>query len=123
MQREVNLSIWQRLYLSSVLSQGRGSVGAIRKAFKILDIIEITPAEKEKLGWEQRGDRVKWNDEVAGDMNRVFTFDGNLYVFLQAELRKIDEAQGFPMEAAAEVVDLADQFKLGEEEEHPETNS
>lgn len=122
MQREVTLSVWQRLYLSSVLGQGRGSVNTIRKAFKVLDVIEITPAEKEKLGWEQRGDRVKWNDEVAADMAQAFTFDGNLYVFLQAELRKIDVSEGFPMDAAAEVVDLADQFHLGEEEENPETN-
>lgn len=122
MQREVSLSIWQRLYLTAALSQGRGSVGAIRKAFKILDIIEITPAEKEKLGWEQRGDRIKWDEKLAADMHQDFTFDGNLYVFLQAELRKIDEAEGFPRDAAAEVVDLADQFNLGAEEENPETN-
>jgi hypothetical protein len=97
-------------------------VGAIRKTFKILDAIELTPEEKEALDWKQRGDRIRWNEELAADMEKTFTLDGNLYVFLQAELRTVDQAEGFPREAAAQVLGLADQFELGQEEVDTETN-
>lgn len=104
----LKLTTWQRLTLVGVLSDLRGPVAIIRKASKLLDILELSAEEKEEIGLHSdapgamrwTNNDYTWNIEVK---------DKELARFLKGT---VEQHKTWPAANAGQVLDLADQLDI-----------
>jgi len=59
----LKLTTWQRIQLESVVGAQKGPVATVRKAIKLLDIVELTDAEKAAIGFKVNDLRFTWKDK------------------------------------------------------------
>ena len=106
----LNLTTWQRLTLLQMMSGVQGDLRTVRKALKLIDVLELTPEEQEAIGLQAAPDgTIRWSDN--GQRLELEIADGNLATFLKEQ---VEAKKDWP--ATADVVDLAEQLGIGESE-------
>jgi len=104
----LNLNTWQRVQLEKLVGDVKGAASTVRKAVKLLDILEMSDEEKTKVGFRQQGGMLLWDD--LEHTWEVEIKDGNLEVFLRELVKgKTD----WPVNRYA--IDIFDQFGLEDE--------
>jgi len=114
---KLDLNVWQLLNLIGIIGTVEGSVQNIRKADKILDILELTDAEKEQIGYkfDATTGSITWTDYTI--KFGVDIPDPNLGVFLVERVRlfKWPEAAWSSHIVRKQIVDLYDQLGIKDE--------
>lgn len=108
---KLNLTTWQRIEIIVRIRALRGDANLLRKAMKLLDILELTDEEQSEISlrttkegnlmWKNPDTR--WEIEIA---------DGNLVAFIQ---EVIGAEKGWPVQNAQEILDLLEQLGLAAE--------
>ncbi len=107
---QFNLTTWQRLTLLQMMNGMQGDLRTVRKALKLIDVLELTPEEQEAIGLQAAPDgTIRWTDN--GQRFEMEIADGNLVAFLKEQ---VEAKRDWP--AVADVVDLAEQLGIGESE-------
>lgn len=102
---QLNLTTWQRVQLSLIIGATKGAASTIRKAVKLLDMLEMNDEEKAAVGFEQKGPSFTWKD--ADTRWAVEIKDGNLESFLVETVKAYDK---WPVDV--NVIDLLDQLGI-----------
>jgi len=77
---ELVLTTWERVMLCTVMNSQRGDVGVMRKASKLLDVLELSAEERSAIGYVESGRGAAWQDDSVS--YHIAIPDGNLAVFL-----------------------------------------
>lgn len=105
---QLNLTTWQRLTLLQMLGRVQGDLRTVRKALKLIDLLELSPEEQEAIGLQAAPDgTIRWTDD--GARFEIEISDGNLATFLREQ---VEARTDWP--ATADVVDLAEQLGIAE---------
>ena len=108
---KLELSTWQRLSLTQIIGEQQGPVSIVRKAGKLLDILEMTDEEKKEVGLVQDPQvGFRWNntDRIWG----LEISDGNLAAYLK-EVAK--GHGGWSVRNRDQVLDLFEKLEIQEE--------
>jgi len=98
------------------LNAQTGHISLVRKALKLLDVLELSPEESAAVGLTQTPDgNLSWQDQER--QFEIEIADGNLAAHLR---RAVDAYQGWPVGQATAALDLAEQ--LGSQEAVSETS-
>lgn len=111
MQLTATLNVWERMAIFNVAASQQGDRRTMRKVDSILDLVDLTKDEKEKVGWTEGGDgSYHWQDtayEVEVDFK-----DANLVAVLHTWLN----ANAWRGIDAKKVLQLFDKLKVPEPE-------
>ena len=110
----ITLTTWERIICFNAVSSLRGlDAGGMRKAAKLLDIVELNEDEKKAIGFVLFPDgTANWNEKANNDWGIVIA-DGNLVEFLKQAIQKPDIVV---TGKAREMVRLFDKFGIAPEE-------
>jgi hypothetical protein len=50
--KTLNLTIWERVQLTTLMAQQRGNPQQYRKSIRVLDVVELNEEEQEAVGYE-----------------------------------------------------------------------
>jgi hypothetical protein len=50
--KTLNLNIWERVQLTTLMAQQRGNPQQYRKSIRVLDVVELNEDEREAVGYE-----------------------------------------------------------------------
>jgi hypothetical protein len=76
----LKLNVWQRFNVAQAIGEVEGNAKIIRKADRLLNIIELNEAEKKAVGWHEEGPTVSWKYKTK--MFSIEIKDDNLAAFL-----------------------------------------
>jgi len=102
---ELQLNTWQRVQLELLVGGVKGDASTVRKAVKLLDVLEMTDSEREQVGLRFVEGGMVWDKP-----NHLFTVeikDGNLEAFLR---QLVKQKEDWP--ANRHAIDLFDQLKI-----------
>jgi hypothetical protein len=99
----LNINTWQRIQLELLIGEVKGPAATVRKAVKLLDVLEMSKDEKEAVGLRQVQGGMVWDE--PDHLFSIEIKDGNLEVFLR-ELVK--QKEDWP--ANRHALDLIDQL-------------
>jgi hypothetical protein len=110
---KLELTTWQRMMCVQALNGQVGHISMIRKALQLLEVLELSEAERAEVGmqepapgqWMWRDTARRWEVEVA---------DRELAAFLR---RAVEAFGQWPVGQGAEVVDLCRQLEIEEKED------
>lgn len=109
---KLNLTTWQRLMLAQIVGALEGPVARIRKASKLLDLLELPQGDREAIGLREIGaGAFRWDDTER--RWEIEIPDRELAAFLR---RQVEAFQHWPAAKREEVLDLCEQLEIGEEE-------
>lgn len=107
---KLELTVWQRIMCVQTLNAQAGHISTIRKALKLLEILELNEEERVAVGLrELQPGQYMWTDT-----QRRFELeikDRELAAFLR---RAVEQFGQWPVEHAAEVLDLFQQLGADE---------
>lgn len=107
---KLRLNVWQRVTLVDFIGGIRGYARDVRKAFKLLDILELTDAEKKAVGFRTPAPRVSvWDDHDV--VYEIEIKDKNLASFLK---KKAAAFEGWPV--SEHVLGLFEQLDIKEDD-------
>jgi len=95
-----------------VLNDQRGHITTLRKALKLLDILEMSEQERAEVGMVQQGDNIQWADQERRFPLEIA--DRELAAFLK---RAVAQYQGWPVAQGRLVLDLFEQLGIENEGE------
>ena len=101
----LNINTWQRVKLLDVVGNVKGPAAVVRKAVKLLDLLEMSDADKEKVGVVKKESYMTWADKEH--RWSIDVADGNLETFLRETVKGFDQ---WP--ANRDIVDLFDQLGI-----------
>ena len=104
----LHLNTWQRIQLELLVGNVKGAASTVRKAVKLLDVLEMSDAEKAEVGFRQEGGMMLW--DKSEHTFAVEIKDGNLAAFLVDLVR-----QKTDWPANRHIVDLFDQLGIQDE--------
>ena len=58
----LKFNVWERVWLQIRVSNMKGPAGLMRKAFKLLDVLELTDEEQEAINYRQGPQGPQWDD-------------------------------------------------------------
>jgi len=109
---KLELTTWQRVIVISILNALRGPVAIVRKAGKLLDILDLSQEEKADIGLvELAPGSFQWKD--AGRTWEMEIADRELAAFLKQQVQAF---QDWPVARRADVEDLLAQLGVGDEQ-------
>lgn len=107
----LNLNTWQRLMLRALVATTHGDLRKIRQGLKALDVLELTPEEREAVGLVDHPDGGStWTE--AGHRFELEFSDEAIELLRELVAAKDD----WPM--TRDVVDLCEQLGIEEPEQH-----
>lgn len=105
---ELSLNVWQRVMLGRIIGAVHGDAQTVHKAVHLLDVLELSPKEKEEIGYQELPDgSARWEKT---DARFKMEIDGNLGAFL---VQKAKEFQGWTVNK--DVVELFGKLGITEE--------
>lgn len=107
---KLEINTWQRVMLTAVVGQLRGNVHLLRKAIKVLDILEMTDEEKQAIGYTELSTGARWDDT---ERRFPLEFDQEAITLIQ---QAIERFEGWPAEQAALVFDLCQQLEMDDDQ-------
>jgi hypothetical protein len=71
--KQLDLNVRQRLNVTALLGQQKGNIAQIRLACRIIDKVELTPAEREAVDCQADGATIRWSPakEVSVPARRI----------------------------------------------------
>lgn len=60
----LSLTTFERMHLLAWLNRQTGDVGYIRNALNLVKKLELSPEEKQHVGWSEEAGQVQWRDEL-----------------------------------------------------------
>jgi hypothetical protein len=109
---KLELTTWQRMMCVQALNGQTGHISLIRKALKLLEILELSTEERAAVGMQEPAPgQFAWRD--TGRRWEVEVADRELAAFLR---RAVEAFGKWPVEQGAQVVDLCRQLEIEEEE-------
>ena len=109
---KLNLNTWQRMMCVQALNAQAGHISTIRKALKLLEILELDEAERVDVGMVQIGDeQFTWKDQAHRFELEVA--DRELAAFLK---RAVAGYGNWPVLQARDTLDLFEQLGIEAEE-------
>lgn len=114
---EFNFTLWERALLGVMIGNVRGEASRIRKATKLLDVLDFTDEEKQRFGIAVNEGMVSWTSS-GQDSCPVTIEDGNLVVFLQTEAKNYTSWPASPKGSSVALMD-----KLGVKDDTAVTQS
>lgn len=106
----LNLNTWQRVQLELLVGAVKGAASTVRKAVKLLDVLEMSDAEKEEVGFRAVNGGFVW--DKPDHLFEIEIRDGNLETFMR-ELVK--QKEDWP--ANRNAISLFDQLGIEEGEQ------
>lgn len=107
---QLSLTTWQRLMCVQALNAQTGHISLVRKALKLLEILELSEEEAAAVGLSQAADgNYSWQD--VAHRFELEVKDRELSAHLR---RAVDAYQGWPVGHGREALELAEQ--LGSQE-------
>lgn len=105
---KLNLTTWQRMACVQALNAQAGHISMLRKALRLLDVLELSPEEREQVGLVQHPNgNMSWQDPALRFELEIA--DRELAAFLR---RAVEGYQGWPVSEAGLALDLAEQLGL-----------
>ena len=101
----LQLNTWQRLQLLLLMSNVQGDLRTVNKALKLIDLLEFSKEEAEKIGLEITSAGYYWRDNSC--LWEVNIGDGNLASFLK---EKVKGRSDWP--ARKDVMDLCQKLEI-----------
>ena len=77
---KLKLNPWQRIQLEMLVGNVKGAAAEVRKAVKLLDVLEMTDAERAEIGFRAEGSMILWDKQEHAF--EIEIKDGNLAAFL-----------------------------------------
>lgn len=106
---KLTLTNWQRFQLWQLAGNVQGNLIRIRKAHKILDVVEWSPAERDLIEFKEwPNGRVSWNEAACSEWQ--IELGDREAVKLLKEI--VEAHDGWLAQKYGEVVDLFDQMGL-----------
>lgn len=98
--KTIKLTIWDRLVIAGLIgAMTNVDVATIRKAAKVLDLVEISDGERATINMRVEEGMLMWDD----DYEREIAFDGDILTFLR---ERVASHQGWQGSDARRVVRL-----------------
>lgn len=112
---KLSLTTWQRINLCLILSSIEGKVSIVRKASKLLDVLELSDAEKELVGYREESGSIGWDDRTT-HFDLEIT-DPNLFAFLSERVKEyvFPKQTWGNSEVRRLILDMYDQLGIKEE--------
>ena len=102
---KLKLNPWQRIQLEMLVGNVKGAAAEVRKAVKLLDVLEMTDAERAEIGFRTEGGMILWDKQEHAF--EIEIKDGNLAAFLT---NLVKQKTDWP--ANRHVIDLFDQMGI-----------
>ena len=110
---KLQLTTWQRIVLYQIVGQLRGPVSLVRTASKLLDVLEMSEADRTEVGYrELPNGAATWRDPER--RLEIENADREAAALLR---RTVEQHQEWPAGQARQVLDLAEQLGLDLDEE------
>lgn len=86
---EIKLTTWERIQLIQLVGVSRGTVAQVKLGLKALEILELSEAEKEQVGWmDVSATQAQWQDtEFEWDLE----FGDDTWTFIQALAKRYQD--------------------------------
>lgn len=103
----LNLNTWQRITLLGTVSAAKGDLRVVRKALKALDVLELSPEDRDAVGLtEHPTGAVTWTNAAH---RFELDVDDDTAVFLREQ---VEAKSDWPV--SADVLDLCEQLGVKE---------
>ncbi len=110
----LHLTTWQRVKCINIISELQGDARLLRKAFRLLDLLDLSSAEKEEIGLYQDASGIGWDPAKAqGKVWDIEIPDPELVDFLKLHVQHHGR---WPVSSAREIFDLLEQLGIQEGE-------
>jgi hypothetical protein len=103
----LNLTTWQRLQLLMLVNGVRGDLRTVRKALKLIDVLEMSAEERQEVGLQATPGGFTWN--VQDKCWELEIGDSNLLAFLKEQ---VEGRKDWPAAAGKEVLNLSEQLGI-----------
>ncbi len=111
---KLHLTTWQRVKCINIISELQGDARLLRKAFKLLDLLDLSSTEKEEIGLYQETSGIGWDPMRAqGKVWEIEIPDPELVNFLKLYVQHHGR---WPVSSAREIFDLFEQLGIREDE-------
>jgi hypothetical protein len=108
---KLQLNTWQRLQLLLLMSNVQGDLRVVNKALKLIDLLEFSKEEAERIGLEITPAGYYWRDDSP--LWEIDIEDGNLAPFLK---ERVKDRSDWP--ARKDVMDLCQQLEISLDSEN-----
>lgn len=114
---KLNLTVWQRVRVTTLVGGLRGSLAVMRKGGKILDVVELSKQEQQEVGLVAVGQSIHWEDtdcrfaleikdrEAAGLLKQV----------VEDHVQEKNKTESWTYQETKSLVDLCQQLKIDPE--------
>ncbi len=82
--KTLKLDVNERLLIVNVLSGVRGNVSVLRQAIKVIDIVDLSEKERNKINLRREKDMLRWDDEKG--VKKTFDFEDAEFIFLKEKM-------------------------------------
>lgn len=69
--KPVELTVVERIHLANLINGEKADAIGLRKWFKVLDAIDFDELEKQRVGYQQEGNMIRWNPAHGEDTKEI----------------------------------------------------